>query len=107
MLLLGQIRLFPLALAATALLGFLDSMGATIRVTIVQLETPNAIRGRVASLQGMLARGGPALGQTLAGALAVLFGVPGALVVGATVPLFLTVGLACFGRSLRGYRPSL
>ena len=40
----------------------------------VQLSTPDALRGRVSSIYQMSSRGGPALGDTLVGAVAGVFG---------------------------------
>ncbi len=102
--LLGQAQLLVLALVATAVLGFLDSVSVTVRATLVQLETPNELRGRVGALAFMLARGGPALGQTLLGGAASALGIPVALALGALVPLAASGGLLGFGRSLRSYR---
>ncbi|MCC6177322.1 MAG: MFS transporter [Chloroflexi bacterium] len=104
--LLGQMTLFPLALLTTGLLGFLDAASFTIRNTLVQVETPDGLRGRVGAVGFMAARSGPAMGQTLMGGLATLLGVPSALVLGGCVPLLLVGGLAVFSRTLREYRGS-
>jgi MFS family permease len=101
---LGQVQLLGLAVMATALLGGLDAVGATVRSTLVQLDTPDPLRGRVSAFAYLLARGGPALGQSLLGALAGLLGVPAALALGASVPFLLATGLATFGRTLRNLR---
>jgi MFS family permease len=101
---LGQVQVLALAVLATALLGGLDAVGATVRATLVQLETPDELRGRVSAFAYLLARGGPALGQALLGSLATALGIPAALALGASVPFLLASGLAGFGRTLREHR---
>jgi MFS family permease len=100
----GQVSVFSVALLGTALLGFLDAISQTIRNTLVQLETPNEIRGRVSALLYMLARGGPAIGQALIGGLATFLGIPTALALGSSIPTLLSAALLTFGRTLRTYR---
>jgi len=75
---------FGLALLATAGLGFSDSMQASPRNAMIQLMTPDALRGRVSSFQQMLVAGGPALGQGFMGAAAGVVGAPVALIAGAS-----------------------
>lgn len=101
---LGQVDLLSLAVMATALLGALDAVGATVRATLVQLETPDTLRGRVSAFAYLLARGGPALGQALLGGMAGALGIPTALALGASVPFLLASSLASFGRTLREHR---
>jgi MFS family permease len=74
---------FVVAVLATACLGLTDSIQAVARNGTIQLMTPDALRGRVASFQHMVTSGGPALGQTLMGASAGALGAPLALLVGA------------------------
>jgi MFS family permease len=100
----GQVSVFSVALLGTALLGFLDAISQTIRNTLVQLETPNEIRGRVSALLYMLARGGPAIGQALIGGLTTFLGIPTALALGSSIPTLLSAALLTFGRTLRTYR---
>ena len=57
-------------------------MATTIRHAAVQLETPDELRGRVSSIYQMASRGGPALGDTLVGAVAWLLGPVAALTIG-------------------------
>jgi len=101
---LGQVTWFPLALLATSLLGFLDAASFTIRNTLVQLETPDDLRGRVGAVGFMAARSGPAIGQTLMGVLASTFGVSAALAVGGAMPLLFVGVLASITTTLRRYR---
>jgi len=67
---LAQAQLFALAVLAGCLIGAFDAMTTTIRHAAVQLETPDELRGRVSAIYQMSSRGGPALGDTLVGAVA-------------------------------------
>lgn len=86
-LVLAQARVFAVALLGGVLLGSFDAMATTIRQAAVQLETPDALRGRVSSIYQMASRGGPALGDLNMGWFAVLLGPMTALTVGAVIPV--------------------
>lgn len=101
---LAQSRLLPLALAAALALGAADAMATTVRHAAVQVETPDALRGRVSALYQMSSRGGPALGDSLVGSLAGALGPLAALTLGGLVPLAASGGAALFGRTVRDYR---
>ncbi len=63
---------FPLALLVLAIAGGTDVVASVLRLTIVQLETPDEVRGRVTSVYSMSALGATRLGDieaTLVGAL--------------------------------------
>jgi hypothetical protein len=79
-------------------------MATTMRHAAVQLETPDAIRGRVTSLYQMAARGGPALGDANLGWLASLLGPVAALSLGGLVPIAAAAGVAAAGGRLRYYQ---
>jgi MFS family permease len=76
-----------LALVAALGIGFSDAIGTTIRHAVVQLETPDALRGRVSSIYQMASRGGPSLGELNIGALAGAVGPVTALSLGGLVPI--------------------
>jgi MFS family permease len=63
---------FPLALFFLALAGAADVISAVLRSSILQLETPDEIRGRVASIQILVVTSGPRLGDAEAAAVAAL-----------------------------------
>ena len=79
---LAQAHLFAIAVLAGILIGAFDAMATTIRHAAVQLETPDELRGRVSAFYQMSSRGGPALGDTVIGAFAGLFGPVAALTIG-------------------------
>ena len=79
---LAQAHIFVIAVAAGLLIGAFDAMATTIRHAAVQLETPDELRGRVSAIYQMSSRGGPALGDTLVGAVAGALGPVTALTLG-------------------------
>ncbi len=95
--------LIGFAFSPTLPISFLMLMGygvgnvvsEVMRVTLVQLRTPDDLRGRVTALASMFTSGGPQLGQVNLGALATLLGPVGAAILGGS-----GVVLACAGFAL-------
>ena len=91
---------FPLALTLLALAGAADVLSAVFRSTIVQLETPDGLRGRVTAIHILVVTGGPRLGDLEAGLVASAFTptisvvsgglacIAGVLVIGVLMPQF-------------------
>jgi MFS family permease len=92
----AQFSVVAAVLACALLLGVFDATATTIRHAAVQLETPDALRGRVQSLYQITSRGGPALGDVVIGVAAGVLGPVVALTAGAAVPVL--AGLALFTR---------
>jgi MFS family permease len=92
---------FPVAFLAAVGLGLTDAIQAALRNALVQLMTPDQLRGRVSSFQHMLTGGVPALGQSLLGAAAAAIGAPVALVVAAVVCATFNLGTVTSRRDLR------
>ena len=63
---------FPLALVCLAFAGAADVFSAVFRSTLVQLETPDGLRGRVMSIHTLVVTSGPRLGDIEAAAVAAL-----------------------------------
>ena len=63
---------FPLALLFLAAAGAADVFSAVIRSTLVQLETPDGLRGRVTSIHTLTVMSGPRLGDVEASVVAAL-----------------------------------
>jgi len=82
----GLVSWLPAGLALLALAGAADVVSAVFRGTILQLETPDRLGGRLFSIQIAVVTGGPRLGDAEAGAVAALAGVRTSVVSG---------GLAC------------
>jgi len=73
---------FPLALLLLAVAGTADVLSAVFRSTIVQLETPDELRGRVTAIHILVVTSGPRLGDIEAAAVAALIGVQASVVTG-------------------------
>ena len=71
-----------LSLAALAVGGAADMVGIVIRQTLVQLETPDAMRGRVSAVNSVFIGASNQLGEFRAGAMASVIGPFGAVVAG-------------------------
>ena len=74
---------FALSLAALAVLGASDMISVFVRLTLVQLRTPDAMRGRVTAVNGLFIGTSNQLGEFESGVTAALFGaVPSVLIGG-------------------------
>jgi MFS family permease len=65
---------FGLSLLALALTGAADSVSVVIRMTLVQLETPDDMRGRVSAVNSIFIGASNQLGEFESGSVAALFG---------------------------------
>ncbi len=72
--LFGISRWYLLSFVALMLSGVLDGISVVIRGTIVQLKTPDAMRGRVSSVNSMFINSSNELGQFESGVMAKLLG---------------------------------
>lgn len=107
---------FPLALAFLAIAGAADVLSAVFRSTIVQLETPDELRGRVTSIHILVVTSGPRLGDIEAATVAAVVGPQLSVISGGVLCLagvFLVARLfpelaahASGGRVQAGERPS-
>jgi MFS family permease len=68
-----------LAVCAAVVIGFAITRGLVSTQTIVQLTTPDTLRGRVLSVHGLIARGSPAIGALVIGFAADRIGLPAAV----------------------------
>ena len=91
---------FPIALLFLFGSGLADVVGEVMRATIVQLRTPDEVRGRVTALSVMFTTGGPQLGQLQSGAIASFAGPGGAAVIGGATVLAVVVAFTA-NRHLR------
>jgi len=78
---------FPLALLFLALAEGADVFSAVLRSSIVQLLTPDALRGRVSSIHILVVTGGPRIGDAEASAVAALMGTQWSVVSGGVLSL--------------------
>ena len=94
-------RSLALSLLIVFCLGLVDAVGETLRDTLVQLTTPDAMRGRVKSFDQVFMSAGTYMGHAQMGAAASLIGVPGALILGGCVGSAAVLLVAKFAPSLR------
>ncbi len=80
--LFGLSRVYVIIFFALILVGAADSLSTIIRNTIRNMNTPDALRGRMTGVNQIFFMGGPQLGEIEAGAVAQGFGVPFAIVSG-------------------------
>jgi MFS family permease len=65
---------FPLSLVALAILGASDAVSVVLRFTLVQIETPEAMRGRVSAINYLFVNASNTLGEFESGAVAAWLG---------------------------------
>jgi MFS family permease len=87
----GLSHIFLLSLFALLLLGLGDMASVYIRHMLVQLETPNAIRGRVSAVNGVFIGASNELGEFESGFTAAWFGLVPAVVIGGVATLLITL----------------
>ena len=104
----GLSRVFWLTLAGLAGTGLADAISTVIRQTLRQLATPDALRGRMTSVNMIFFTGGPQLGELEAGLVASLFasaavGVTVSVVSGGLATILVTALIAARAPMLRSY----
>src|SRR5262249_60278341 len=72
-------RALVVAVVVLVVVGCMDSVYGVVRNTIVQLATPEALRGRVMSVQMVAQRGLAPAGSFVTGSLAAAIGAPGSI----------------------------
>jgi MFS family permease len=84
----GVSRSFAVSLAALIVLGAADMISVVIRTSLIQLETPDDMRGRVTAVNSLFTNTSNQLGQFESGVAAALFGTVPAVVIGGIGTLF-------------------
>ncbi len=82
MLIFGLSRSFALSMLVLVVSGGADMVNVVIRQTLVQLETPDAMRGRVSAVNSIFIGASNQLGEFESGATAALFGPVASVVAG-------------------------
>jgi MFS family permease len=88
---LGLSHWFWVAMAALVILGVGDMISVFVRSLLVQLETPDTIRGRVSAVNSVFIGASNELGEFESGTTAAWFGLVPAIVVGGVATLVITV----------------
>ncbi|HCS40262.1 MAG TPA: MFS transporter [Anaerolineaceae bacterium] len=102
--LFGLSHNFALTFAALVLIGAGDAVSTVLRNTIRQLQTPDALRGRMISINQIFFAGGPRLGEMEAGLVAQAFGTPISIITGGIGCLISVVVVALKFPQLRNYK---
>ena len=88
---------FILSMIALAVLGASDAVSVVIRMTLVQIETPDAMRGRVNAVSSLFAGTSNQLGDFRAGVMAAWLGsIPAVLVGGVGILLVVLIWTRAF-----------
>jgi MFS family permease len=97
----GLSKLFLLSYVALICSGMLDGISVVIRGTIVQVKTPDAMRGRVSSVNSMFINSSNELGSFESGVMARLFGVVPSVVFGGCMTIAVVITTWLKAPSLR------
>jgi MFS family permease len=100
----GLSRNLFLSLGFLAMLGAADMVSVFIRSTLVQLHTPDQMRGRVSAISGLAISASNELGEMQSGIAAALLGATGAVVFGGVGAIFITAAWAWLFPELRNAR---
>lgn len=100
----GLSKGFLMAVVAVGVLGFMDAVSVAVRRTVVQLRSPDEMRGRAASFITVFANATNALGALVAGVAVALLGAPRALVLGGALCLAIILGVTRIFPQLWRYR---
>lgn len=100
----GLSRHFILSLLMLALLGAADMVSVYVRSSLVQLNTPDHVRGRVSAISGLAISASNELGEMQSGLAAALLGATGAVVFGGGAAIVITLLWAVLFPELRNAR---
>jgi len=93
----GLSRWFPLSFAALVLLGASDMISVVVRASLIQLGTPDAMRGRVSAVNAMFIGTSNQLGEFESGVTAAWLGtVPSVVIGGIGTILAVLLGMRLF-----------
>ncbi len=87
---------FVLSLLVLALSGAADMVSVVVRQTLVQIETPNEMRGRVSAVNSVFIGASNQLGEFESGATAAVMGPVGSVVLGGVGTLLIAAAWLCY-----------
>jgi MFS family permease len=102
--LFGLSRSMPLSLACLAALGAADMLSVYVRQSLIQLYTPDAMRGRVGAVSSLFVSGSNELGEAESGLLAALVGPVTAVIAGGVGAVLVTLAWSRLFPELRRAR---
>lgn len=100
----GLSRHFALSLGFLALLGAADMVSVYVRSSLVQLNTPDEVRGRVSAISGLAISASNELGEMQSGIAAALLGATAAVVFGGAGAIIVTIAWAWMFPELKNAR---
>lgn len=101
MIVFGASKLLWLSVIALFFSGVFDGISMVVRQTILQLKTPDHMRGRVGAVNSMFVGSSNELGAVESGIAARIFGAPLAVVLGGSVTLLTVVIMSLKNKALR------
>jgi hypothetical protein len=99
----GFSRSFSLSLFLLALIGAFDMVSVVVRSTLVQVLTPDELRGRVGAVNALFIGTSNELGGFESGALAALVGPVAAVVAGGIGSILVVIGVAAVWPEVRRF----
>ena len=100
----GLSRSFPLSLAVYALTGITDQISVVMRQNIIQLSTPDELRGRVSSVDSLFIGASNEIGAVESGFVAAAWGATFAVVSGGLACIAVTGAVTALMPELRRYQ---
>ncbi|WP_174273732.1 MFS transporter [Sphingomonas bacterium] len=100
----GLSRWVPLSMLCLAVLGSADMISVFVRQSLIQINTPNAMRGRVGAISSLFISGSNELGEAESGLLAALIGAVPAVVLGGLGAIGVTIAWSLLFPELRRAR---
>jgi hypothetical protein len=88
----GVSTTLPLSMAALLALGGADVISVVVRFSLVQLRTPDAMRGRVSALNSLFVGTSNQLGDFRSGVTAAVFGAVPAVLIGGVGTILVALG---------------
>ena len=101
--LFGLSRSLPLSILALAAAGAFDMVSVVVRQTLVQVATPDEMRGRVSAVSSVFISGSNRLGDFESGIVAGLVGAPASTVIGGVGAMLVVLATAVLAPSFRRY----
>lgn len=101
MIIFGASKVLWLSVVALFFSGVFDGISMVVRQTILQLKTPDAMRGRVGAVNSMFVGSSNELGALESGIAARLFGAPLAVMLGGSITLIIVVVIHIKNKPLR------
>lgn len=101
MIVFGASKLFWLSIVALFIAGIFDGVSMVTRQTILQLKTPDEMRGRVGAVNSMFVGSSNELGALESGIAAKIFGAPLAVILGGCATLIIVVTMGFKNSALR------